>query len=287
MLLDQGSSNSIPLMTRCHSHLLCAMQIDGVVTPVPGLALEGLVVELRGQSLNGSATGSLASAPVSVQLASWQQETGASTMHVGHFRISSNQTGATDALLASGDAAISSQLGISVPASTASDASDATQSSAELLFDSLNGLRLVNISLGGVRLGIADMARRVGFEWQGTGDPVSFTDPWLYYVPSNPGVEPLQWNDRLLGPSLELGVAATVDVPAFDVKAVRATLLIKSNTSLVLQVSTSSHVVFKHPCPAATCSSTLCQPAFLVCILPDTLCLIAMQLSTCGLGSIY
>jgi hypothetical protein len=225
------------------SALLLILQVNGSVRPVPELEVNSLAIRISPGLLNASAAGSITGTPVAVQLTSTSQG-GSSTYRIGSIRVTSSSGASLDALLAGQAAAVSTDVGVTVPRPPregyASSSTDG-ESSAELVFDSTHGLRLLNISLANnTRLGVADIARRVGFSWQGnaastSADPISFSAPWLYYVPAKPNATNITWAGRqLVGP--ELGVAATVDVPSLGINATRASLLVHNRTRLSLQV---------------------------------------------------
>ncbi len=206
---------------------------------MPSLIVSSLFINLTPGLLNASASGSISGATVAVQLTSIAQPDSPG-QRVGSIRVTSSSGASLDALLAGQAAAVSTDVGIAVPALASGGSSTGEESSAELVFDSLHGLRMLNISLASsAKLGIAGLAARVGFAWQagvdGSSDPVSFTAPWLYYVPSKPGAPSLTWLGRTLG-AAELGVAATVDVPALGISSMRGELLVMNGGFLRLRV---------------------------------------------------
>jgi hypothetical protein len=99
---------------------------------------------------------------------------------------------------------------------------------------------MLNMSLGCAELSLSDVARRLGIAWRsdpaGSSSAITLSAPWLYYMPSKPGAPVFDWQGRQVGKALELGVAATVDVPAFGITATRASLLVSRGGAMVLQV---------------------------------------------------
>jgi hypothetical protein len=232
------------------SHL-DAVQINGSITPISGLTLASLDVSVAPGAMTANATGSLSGTPVAVELSSTVQE-GDTSVRVGSIRVSSSLGASLSSLVSSQASQVSSDIGIDVlPAMPADDTTGST-SAAELVFDSRHGLRMVNISLASAaRMRLTDLAGLVGFPYDSSADagsdPISFSAPWLYYVPSKPNATNITWAGRqLVGP--ELGVAATVDVPALGINATRGTLLVQGRNKLSLLVS---HLAY--PCYAKAC----------------------------------
>ncbi len=214
------------------------MQVEGSVSPWPALTLTSLSIDVAPGQLHANASGLVSGAQVSAQLSSVLQTQGNSSVRVGSIRVTSSSGASLDALLASQASAVSSDVGITLPQQPAAAASTAGESAAELVFDSQHGLRMVNISISGSKIGISDLARLVGFSWNvdAGSDPISFSAPWLYYVPSKPNATNITWAGRqLVGP--ELGVAATVDVPALGINATRGMLLVQGPGNVSLLVS--------------------------------------------------
>ncbi len=164
------------------------------------------------------------------------------TQRVGSIRVSSSAGASLDALLVGQSTRLLSDTGVAVPQPPAEGwAPSSGPSAAELVFDSLSRLRMLNFSMASIsKLSLSDMSKRVGFSWPSTGsastDPISFSAPWLYYVPSMPGAPSISWSGKKLQVA-ELGVAATVDVPSLGINATRGSLLIRTGGLLQLQVS--------------------------------------------------
>jgi hypothetical protein len=219
------------------------MQIEGFVSPVPYLVLSSLSLRVAPGLLSASVTGLLHGAPVDAVLTSSPQP-GNSSRFIGSIRVASQEGASMDALLASQSALVKAEAGLQVPEpqeEPASPDAGSAASYAELIFDSEHGLRLLNMSLAGAGpIGISNVARRVGFSWPAEpgSDPLSFSAAWLYYVPNRPSAPPVVFNGRQIGQP-ELGIAATVDVPAVGISSTRSTLLIEPGGKLSLQVSTA------------------------------------------------
>lgn len=160
---------------------------------------------------------------------------------LGLLKVTSS-SGALDALLASQSSVISRDLGFSLPPASASAAS---RSSAELVYDTAYGLRLLNVSLApGITLGLSDLSRRIGFTWQGSSSDgtelIAFSAAQLYYVPARPGAPALVWNGQVLQGG-ELGVSCLVDIPALSISGMRAALLVRAGGRLTVVVSEGLH----------------------------------------------
>jgi hypothetical protein len=189
--------------------------------------------------MTATTTGTVSGVPVTVDMTSAAQA--GTSLRVGSLRITSSAGSALDALLASQASSVQEDLGFSVPAAPAavSGSNSAGVSTAELVYDSSRGLRLLNITLAtSTRLGLSDLAHRVGFSWQGTEgvDIVSFTGPRVYYVPNKPGAPSITWKGQQLK-AAEFGISALVDIPPLGLSAVRSTLLVQSGSRLNIQVS--------------------------------------------------
>ncbi len=207
---------------------------------MPSLTLNTLTMDVTPGLLNASASGYVSGKPVSIQLSSITDAANFN-LSIGSIRVNSSSGASLDALLAGQAAAVSADVGMVVPTPPSGGYvdSDGQPASAVLVFDSLHGLRMLTFTLSGAsRVGVSDLARRLGFAWQGASDqvdPISFSAPWLYYVPAKPNATNITWAGRqLVGP--ELGVAATVDVPSLGINATRGTLLVQPGGKLSLKV---------------------------------------------------
>jgi hypothetical protein len=232
--------------------MLALLQIDGSVSPLQSLVLNGLNISITRDRLFANASGSLSGTTAQVVMSSTAQGTN-SSQHIGIVQVnitsdsadSGSSSGSTlQGLLASLSDSIRDKIGISLPEmapSTASEqpVSSRTSTTADLVYDSVHGLRFVNISLGSARMGLAELSRKLGFDWQaganGGTDPLTFWAPCVYYAPAKPGAPPLLWSGKQYGAAAEFGVSASVDVPAFGISGVRGVLTIKGR-SLTLQV---------------------------------------------------
>jgi hypothetical protein len=229
-----------------------AAQVNGNISPLPSLTINTLGIRVSPGSLTASATGTVSGMPVNVHLSS-TATAGNSSYRLGAIRVTTS-SGALDALLASQSSQVSQDLGFSVPAGSASET---TRSSAELVFDTAYGVRLLNVSLApGSRVGLSDLARRIGFGWQGSSsdglEAIAFTGPQLHYVPNKPGAPALVWSDQALKGG-ELGVTALVDIPPLGITGMRAKLLVQHGGRLSAQVSA--------PVLALLCPNCTCQPS--------------------------
>jgi hypothetical protein len=221
------------------------MQVQGTISPTTALTISAFGMAVAPGSLNASAAGTISGAKVTVELSSVVQDVNESSrQRVGSIKVFSSAGASLDALLVSQASQASTDAGVSVPTPPRGGyPNDGTPSSAELVFDPLHGLRMLNFSLASLgKFSLADMARRVGFSWQSSADsgaaadPVSFSAPWLYFVPSKPGAPSISWGGKSITLA-ELGVAATVDVPALGINSTRATLLVQKGGLLTLEVS--------------------------------------------------
>ncbi len=230
-----------------------SLQISSAISPLPSLTLPSLLVDVAPGLMNASANGVTGNAPVTIQFTSTTANTSvtnntsnssssSSQLWIGYIKVSSAGASLTG-LLSSLSESVSNELGLALPdfaLDQASNDASAGGSSAELLFDSVHGLRMLNISMGSTRLGLADLAGLLGFDLQDAGDPVSFTNAWLYLVPVKQGAPVLQWMGKAVGAVLELGVSASVDVPSLGISNVTGALHINGTQSLLLQVGADS-----------------------------------------------
>ncbi len=206
--------------------------------------------------MEANASGSVSGVPVAVELKSMVHGSN-SSQRIGSIRVISGTGASLDALIASEVGQASADLGVNLPSAPNeghSNPSSSDPSTAELVYDSVHGLRLLNISLASsAKIGMSGLARRLGIAWQpetdGESDPITFSAPWLYYVPSKPGAPNFTWAGKEVG-SAELGVAATVDVPALGINATRGTLVVQAGGKLSLLISGSVT-----PVPALTLTS--------------------------------
>jgi hypothetical protein len=206
---------------------------------VSSLTLNSLSIRVAPGSMTASANGTVSGMAVSVAITSATQPSSPG-LRLSSIRVTSS-SGRLDALLASQSSLVSSDLGFSVPPAAAPDAADTSRTTAEMVFDNINGLRMLNVSMGPTaRLGVADLARRIGFSWQGSGsdssEVLAFTGAQLYYVPNKPGAPALVWGGQTLKAG-ELGVSSMVDIPPLGIIGMRATLLVQSGGRLFVEVS--------------------------------------------------
>jgi hypothetical protein len=192
--------------------------------------------------LNATAAGSVSGTPVAVVLLSLAKSSNSSD-RIGSIRVTSGTGANLDSLLAAQADQLSIDTGVSIPSEpnagyTVGAEADGP-SAAELVIDSEHGLRMVSLSLArGTKLTLSGLARLLGFSWpaDSSDDPVTFSAPWLYYVPNKPAAPAIDWFGKQIGDA-ELGVAGTVDVPALGINSTRGSLLMQPGNNLTLQVS--------------------------------------------------
>jgi hypothetical protein len=217
------------------------MQVPGPFSPFDGITLLELDADLAPWRINGSASGLIAGAAIAAEFTTVK---GVNMSHrLTRMRLSGSAAADLQELLAAQASSISATTGVVLPKSNKTGfmrGLRGSMQSAEVVLDNLYGLRLLNVSLGGVRLSLGDMAGMLGFDWQDVGSPVTFVDPWIYYVPSKPDAPVLQWHGRQFGASAQLGVSAVVDIPSLGITSTFARLLVNAKDgapSMSLEVS--------------------------------------------------
>jgi hypothetical protein len=229
------------------------MQVSGPISLLPPLTLTNISLDIAPGQLAAVANGTLSDSPVAVSLTSTAVQTGNSSRYIGVVQLSlvsnvSQGTGSSGqtlhGLLTSLSSSITSATGIQLPAVPGppanADTSTNATTKAELVYDSVHGLRLVKISLGAAQMGVAELARRMGIDWQagadGSVDPVTFRAPSVHFALAKPRAPRLMWAGREFGAAAELGVSALMDVPSLGVSSARGVLLLQSGFKLTLQV---------------------------------------------------
>ncbi len=238
-------SASVPTVLPC-------VQVAGPFSPVAGLWVNALAADMTPERLNGSLTGLVNGEEVTVQLMSTVlTNVSGSPSRLTHLQLQASSGAGLLDLLAAQSGEVTAELGIDLSNSSASGSSSSSSSSsrstaafAELVLDS-TGLRLLNISLGGARLGLGALAARLGLDWQSAagGDPVSFSSPCLYYVPKKPTAPLMEWSGHVLEPAGMLAVSAYVDVPSLGVNSSAAMLRFNGSSGgrFNLQVCSELH----------------------------------------------
>ncbi len=230
---------------------LCSVQVQGHVSPVSSLTLTALNVDVTPGSMLATANGTVSGVPVEAQLQYAAPHSGAAA-RLGSISLTCSAGAGLEALLTSQSSVVAAELGFSVPRPPAGGYSNSSSpTTAELVYDSAHGLRMLNISLApSSKLSLGDLARRVGFPWEDLGtdgaDVVGFTGPQVYFVPRKSGAPALFWKGRQL-PAFELGVAAMVDVPLLGVHGTSATLLVQPGRRLTIQVRCWAHCTCHGP----------------------------------------
>jgi hypothetical protein len=224
---------------------LVPLQVQGTVVPIQGLTIGSASIQLAPDLLEARASGTVSGMPVSVQLTSAPHPTNAS-LTVKSIKVTSNVGASLEALLASQASQLTSDMGINIPAvdNWAGAQNSSRSTTAEFVFISSFGLRMFNITLPSAgKLGLSDLAKRVGFDWPGSAsseggaDPVSVAGPSMMYVPTKPaGAPSLQWNGRLLS-NREFSISALMDVPSLGMNAIRGALNVQPGSLLDLKVS--------------------------------------------------
>jgi hypothetical protein len=194
--------------------------------------------------MTGIAAGTLAELPVEANISSRvETATDGSKVRIGHITVLSKTCGSMQPMLASLASSVRTNLGMSVPrtdtaAAISTNSSSSGTTSAEVVFDSTHGVRMLSVSLGCAKISLSDVARRLGIAWPSaqSGPAVSFSSPWLSYIPGKPDAHAMEWNGRQLAAGTELAVAATVDVPAVNILAARATMTVQSGGRMTMQV---------------------------------------------------
>jgi hypothetical protein len=238
-------------------------QIPASFNPISALTLISPSISIAPGRLNGSCNGTLGGNPLNVDLLSVVQAAG---RRIGSIKLASSAGIALDRLLSSVTSSIRSDYGFSVPPAPTSghDNSSSAPTSAELLIDQQYGLRMVNLSLSGSsQFGLADLASRVGFRWQSStegSDVLSFSSPRLYYVMKKLDAPGLEWNGKPFA-APELGVAASVNLPALGLTGVDGVLRVQANGKLSIQVKSLLHncsllLMFKLRCIALDFSNS-------------------------------
>jgi hypothetical protein len=222
-----------------------APQTWGVVRPaaVATLTISSLTLNVEPGSLQATATGTVSGIPVRAELSSVVQPGTAGNQRLGVIRVTS--TGVSlDALLFAQSSQVSSELGFGVPKPPAAAAGGLGYStggavvSAEIVFQTGHGLRLMNISMTAPnKIGLSEMARRIGFSYsipQNNPEPVLFSSAYMYYVPNRTGAPGLTWNGQQL--RAEMGVVAFIDVPSLKLAGMRGSMLVQPGGKLVVEV---------------------------------------------------
>jgi hypothetical protein len=226
--------------SRAHqSGHLPMLQVNGTITPVPSLTINSLALSVAPGVLNASTNGTIHGSPVAVELSSIAQA-GEGSRRMGSIRVTSSGGATLDSLLSSQTNLVKADMGFNVPRTpVAGYGTNPSPSFGEVVFDSIHGLRMVNVTMAASsQLGLADLARRLGFVWQGTQDGtdvVSFMGPRVYYVPRRRDAPALFWRGKELA-APELGVAATLNVPPLGIENVRGTLLVQNGSRLTIEV---------------------------------------------------
>jgi hypothetical protein len=245
------------------TYLAAAMQVLGAIQPVPALNISAINITLAQGAMNASAVGVLAGGvTVTVALSSQAQtDSSGGTSWLSTLQVAGNTS--LSALLGSYTGDIT-ELGATVP-SDAGQSGNGT-STAELVYDSEHGLRLLNISMGGARLGLGALAARLGLDWgQGSDDPISFSNPWLFYVPSNASTEAVEWNGQLLSPG-DLGVAAAISMPSLNITDAAGLVVVQGRQNMSIRVGGVASPAWTHNKLAA--NSLVDQPGISLCSKP-------------------
>jgi hypothetical protein len=216
------------------------MQAAAIVpSAFPALALTSLAIDIAPGSIRASATGNVSGVMVSAELSSIVQPGTSGNQRLGSIKVTARS--GLDMLLFSQASLISSDLGFSVPTPAASSTSAGTSDvTAEMVFESSRGLRMLSLGVSSASgsLGVAELARRVGFSWQTGGDSsdmVLLRSAQLVYVPKRAGAPALVWNGQTMNP--DLSIQATLDVPGMSLSGVRGALLVQAGSKLTVQVS--------------------------------------------------
>ncbi len=235
-------------LSKTLTNTLLHLQINTTVSPLPGLTINQLTINVSPGLFTASTNGTLSgNTSVMVTLTS-AASAGNSTQRIGSVRLTSQSATGLAALLAAQSTSIRADLGFDVPIASSANSSSSSSSSssnnntpvnAEVVIDPSAGLRLLNFTMStGTKLSLGDLASQVGFPWEGSegSDIISFTGPRLYYVPNRPGAPALEWAGKPLN-ALELGITSTVEAPVLGMIAVSGTLLVQPGGNLTIRVS--------------------------------------------------
>jgi hypothetical protein len=264
-------------------------QLSDLTTSIPGVAITSMNATVAPGMLSATAAGSVGNAPVDLEVSSVAVPDN-SSQRVSSFKIFSRAKEAMAALLASQASLINGEVGTtistnasvlapppvpppsqaaplppppeSLPPSSGTPAGSppagggqdgggsSSPSAAEFIFDSLNGLRMFNISLPTFgKIGMPNLADIVGFPWQSGGggsggggsssstqsEMVLIDRPSVVFAPRKPGAPGLSWfgKDFNMG---ELLVSAQVDIPLWGISGAGASIKIDLGGKLSLEV---------------------------------------------------
>ncbi len=197
------------------------------------VTVDSLTLMVSPNRLASQATGTVASAPVAIDLAADVQPVDAGCNYLGSIRVTSSAA-PLEKLLSGVADKLSSDLGISLPATMPSFTAPAT---AEAVFDCVRGVRMINVSLPfSSKVTISTIAQRVGFSWPSElpDDLFSVSNVAVMYVPKYVDAPSFRLGSTTYAaPTMTLAVV--VDMPLFQMTGVTGAVTL-SPAGTVIQV---------------------------------------------------